>query len=294
MNFKRRSSKMEKLGNFPNLEEVDDDGPEFFKVFMPTFSSKSMWIPPAFVGKFMKRIPRVVNVRDENGKCWSIGVRKTKEKVYFISRQWQVFVKEHKLELGDFLLFKYTSNYNNNASFQVKIYAKNGCKKEHKPLHHHHNSTTPANLQIIPVHQPGSFSEYNEDTKPTDEELERVGENYSNGDDDDDDDVQHGTTRNRHFLTTLSRKSLQKVRIPRAALSGIRLEKEIVLRCQNNELWRVGTTFDKDGQAFIWRKWSEFRKGKNLRNNDKCLFEMIIFDQSNTCKEMKVFVIPGC
>lgn len=82
-------------------------------------------IPPAFVRKFINTIPRGAILKDESGRYWHVGVEKIDPKLYFTSG-WEGFVSEHKLERGDLLLFK----YNGNTSFEVKVYANNGCKKE--------------------------------------------------------------------------------------------------------------------------------------------------------------------
>ncbi|KAF4348726.1 hypothetical protein F8388_021778 [Cannabis sativa] len=259
------------MGRFSKLKRVevvddndDEDCHEFFKVFMPTFSTKNMWIPPKFAQKFMKRIPKEVKVKDENGKNWSFGMKKKEEKVYIVNGkcQWEEFVKEHKLKRGDFLVFKYYTSIANSNFFHVKIYACNGCNK--KQLHH---KTT--------ITQPGSFCEHDEDIKPTDEELEKVGENSSN-------EREYGYVKtntttppsnsissNLHFLTIINDNTRKKVKIPSGVVSKVKLEEKIILHCKNNELFGVGITYDKDGQAFISSKWSHFLKRKNLNNNDK-------------------------
>ena len=83
-------------------------------------------IPPAFIWKNIKTIPKVATLKDENGRCWHVGVEKIEPTKLYFTTGWESFVSDHKLDRGDFLLFKYIDN----SSFEVKIYAKNGCTKE--------------------------------------------------------------------------------------------------------------------------------------------------------------------
>ncbi|PON53169.1 B3 DNA binding domain containing protein [Parasponia andersonii] len=216
--------------SFPKLEE---DGPEFFKVFMPTLSSQKLKL------------------------CFTRG--------------WEGFVSKYKLERGDFLLFKSIGN----SCFRVKIYAKNGCKKE-----------LAAVMNNIINHDPIPNGKMKEGSSSG------LGEDKSN--------IKIGGTdqfvppKNLRFVVTLynTRASLYSVVIPRILLIGINTGKEIKLRYGNKKSWTVGITSKTDGRGVITTNWVEFRRANNLKEGDMCVFDLVV-GKDNTCKEMIVSIIDG-
>lgn len=82
-------------------------------------------IPPAFVRHLDGSMPKHVFLRDYAGRRWH-GKMENVEGGLVIKDCWERFAHQHSLEHGDFLIFK----YNGSSLFDVKIFGKNGCRKE--------------------------------------------------------------------------------------------------------------------------------------------------------------------
>lgn len=74
---------------------------------------------------FNGRIPSEAVIRDQSRQSWHVTLEELKNVVFF-KDGWQEFVESHLLKLGDFLVFQYDGSH----MFDVKIFSKNGCKKE--------------------------------------------------------------------------------------------------------------------------------------------------------------------
>ncbi|KAF8377481.1 hypothetical protein HHK36_030861 [Tetracentron sinense] len=99
--------------------------PEFFKVYIPELSSQKLRIPPAFVKNVDVVVPNKTILKDPSGEFWHVELKEDENDLFF-QNGWQDFVKNHFLEHGDFLIFR----YNGNLVFDVRIFGKTGCKKE--------------------------------------------------------------------------------------------------------------------------------------------------------------------
>lgn len=82
-------------------------------------------LPPAFVTKLKGSIPSNATLKDHKEKLWHVKMEKGDQGLT-ITNGWQHFADEHSLEFGDFLVFIYDGS----SHFDVKIFGKNGCKKE--------------------------------------------------------------------------------------------------------------------------------------------------------------------
>ncbi|KAF9614102.1 hypothetical protein IFM89_015364 [Coptis chinensis] len=83
-------------------------------------------LPKAFIVKYFDdNVPRNFILRRCTRRSWTVSVKKVDDGV-FLCNEWQTFVKQHALEVGDFLVFR----YNGNSEFSVKIYGKDACEKE--------------------------------------------------------------------------------------------------------------------------------------------------------------------
>ncbi|KAF8015483.1 hypothetical protein BT93_H1104 [Corymbia citriodora subsp. variegata] len=98
---------------------------EFFKVYLPSFSSHQLLIPPDFVKHFGGVVPTKAFLKDTTGRSWPIGIEEVGNRL-FIKSGWHDFVIGHPLEFADFLMFR----YNRDSVFLVKVFGKNGCRKE--------------------------------------------------------------------------------------------------------------------------------------------------------------------
>ncbi|KAL1196535.1 putative B3 domain-containing protein [Cardamine amara subsp. amara] len=102
---------------------------EFFKVFLPEFSSHELVIPPAFIDILKKPLPKEALLLDEIGRSWSVEIKTedTEERFRVLFKKgWESFAEDQSLEFGDFLVFCYDGD----LRFSVTIFAKGGCKRD--------------------------------------------------------------------------------------------------------------------------------------------------------------------
>ncbi|KAM1074387.1 hypothetical protein ACFX11_019566 [Malus domestica] len=60
---------------------------------------------------------------------WDVKVGRTGHGVFYFEEGWKEFVKNHSLEVGEFLV----SEHKGNMDFNVKVYELRGCEKEFPP-----------------------------------------------------------------------------------------------------------------------------------------------------------------
>ncbi|GAY42815.1 hypothetical protein CUMW_069770 [Citrus unshiu] len=284
---------------------------EFFKVYLPAFSSKQLAIPPAFAKHLNVTVPKHVIIRDYAGRQWR-GKMEEVEGVIVIKDCWERFACVHSLELGDFLVFK----YNGSSLFDVKIYGINGCLKEGTNTTHHKKETPIADMNAIPVKKEiGREAEQTsimDDPSCNQDDLEimlissgkRGGSSVASrvktrlrGEKDTGEDRAFKAARfvvpkNPHFVSVFSQYSRYAVNVSvRVVRShGIKLEPEMMLRDQNGRKWPVKISFRTNGRIVITGGWSDFWREQKLEAGDKCVFEFVL-SRGNMSKEMKVQVV---
>ncbi|KAH7851381.1 hypothetical protein Vadar_010714 [Vaccinium darrowii] len=109
----------------PKISDFSESCPQFFKVYLPNQSSHRLRIPPAFVKYSTEGFPNKSTITSSEKRSWDVNLKEVDGHLYF-QEGWQQFVHDNCLESGDFLIF----SYGGNAQFYVKIYGKNGCRKE--------------------------------------------------------------------------------------------------------------------------------------------------------------------
>ncbi|GAB4847037.1 hypothetical protein Ancab_026049 [Ancistrocladus abbreviatus] len=105
--------------------DPDDTRLEFFKVFIPEHASHQLLIPPSFQKHLKENPPQKTTITGPHNRKWSVNLKR-EGKDYFFKEGWQDFVKDHAIELGDFLVFRYDAS----SSFSVKLFGRNGCLKK--------------------------------------------------------------------------------------------------------------------------------------------------------------------
>ncbi|XP_068313688.1 B3 domain-containing protein Os01g0723500-like [Pyrus communis] len=95
-----------------------------FRALLVGDFSKHLRIPPAFIKNFGGRSLRKCTLRNPSGDCWGVKL-KQKEDGLFFRKGWKVFVKDHFLEHGDFLVFEYGGG----SEFDVTIFDRTCCEK---------------------------------------------------------------------------------------------------------------------------------------------------------------------
>ncbi|GAB2293796.1 hypothetical protein Dimus_028009 [Dionaea muscipula] len=100
---------------------------EFFRVFVPDFTSQHMLIPAA-IERQLDLPPRIGRkkavLRNQTRATWYVNLVKEDNNMSFTGG-WPEFAKDNRLQLGEFILFSYKGN----LTFDVKIYGTNGCSK---------------------------------------------------------------------------------------------------------------------------------------------------------------------
>ncbi|KAG8368302.1 hypothetical protein BUALT_Bualt15G0031500 [Buddleja alternifolia] len=109
--------------------ETPDTRPCFCKIMFPVIID--LRIPPAFKEKYLMNEESERAVLRSPCGSWNIKLQHENEAddTYF-RKGWQTFVEHHSLGDSEFLIFK----YNGKMCFDVTIYDKNGCKKNHHSL----------------------------------------------------------------------------------------------------------------------------------------------------------------
>ncbi|POO02657.1 B3 DNA binding domain containing protein [Trema orientale] len=253
----------------------NENVPEFFRVFIPEFSSKHMLIPPAFVRRFMPTIPEKAVVKDGSGKCWEFGLVTSEKDLYFATG-WEEFARELFLETGDFLVFK----YNGISLFEVEIFGKNGCKKV--------VVASPQCLALVKIEEEKTLEEpSNAYNRTQNEEIKGLNGSSKKSSS----SRKHVAPKNNHFVVTLT-KSRWGLRIPASVRKGIKFKPDVNLRCHKDKLWPMKISFWKDGRCYLTTGWSKFQKENKLEAKDKCELELVL-GKEKICEEIKFQIIRG-
>ncbi|GLJ13228.1 hypothetical protein SUGI_0208160 [Cryptomeria japonica] len=98
----------------------------FFKVMLGDFAQK-LRIPPAIYPEFRNEIGIGTNVvlQGPSSQRWDVKLCGTDTQMEF-AQGWEKFVHHHRIEFGDFLVFKYIYK----SCFKVRIFGRSGCEKK--------------------------------------------------------------------------------------------------------------------------------------------------------------------
>ncbi|KAF4373542.1 hypothetical protein F8388_025236 [Cannabis sativa] len=256
-----------------NVSLSNDKLPQFFKVFIPKFSSKHMLIPPDFVQRFISRVPKKVIIRHTNGKCWVVALGMSLEKDLYFENGWEEFVRDQMLNYGDSLVFK----YHGHSLFEVDIFGQNGCmkgigvpskmmgKKEEETL-------KKEELLDSYMHAHNEEISINGSTKKSSSSTKHVP-----------------MKKNPCFVATIGNSKIHSymLYIPQPVHNGVKFKPNTKLRYHNGKLWPVRISNWKDGRCFLTAGWRRFREENDLKANDKYVFELVLAKE-NECEEIKV------
>ncbi|XP_056683815.1 uncharacterized protein [Spinacia oleracea] len=104
--------------------------PPFFKVMFGKGFAECLFVPPKFSKILTSEVGRKAYLEDSTGKQWEVNLSKVNGSLSF-NTGWYKFTKDHDLEQGDFLLFRYTMD----SCFFVEIYGRSGYEKTHTGVH---------------------------------------------------------------------------------------------------------------------------------------------------------------
>ncbi|CAA7056893.1 unnamed protein product [Microthlaspi erraticum] len=282
---------------------------QFFKVFLPEFSSRELVIPPAFIDILEKPLPNEVSLRDEIGRSWFVDTETedTDERLRVVFKQgWKLFAEDQSLEFGDFLVF----SYDGRSRFSVTIFAKDGCKKdlgfvtatdrstrvsaderepERRVKRNRHSEWVDIEPEYVStikteperhrkVNQAGGSCDI-----PVPEKKRRVFE-----------EPVISKPKNPHFVRNISHCTLYKLDIPTTFLksNGIELEKEVELCDEDGKKWPMEIVHHEKGFRFSHVLWKRFFESHKLMTNNKCIFEFIVASNGR-CNEIQVRIVRG-
>ncbi|XP_035539099.1 putative B3 domain-containing protein Os03g0621600 isoform X2 [Juglans regia] len=276
-----------------------DDGPEFFKVFLPFTSSHQMSIPPAFIKHFNGTIPKKAILIDHTGNSWTVGLEQINRRLCF-KYGWQQFASDHSLEFGDFIIFKYTKS----CMFKVKIFNKTGCMKYEAE----------ATGKTIP------FVTFEEDTiaervcgrltragkrklleicleKNEEAGLSKAGRQTSRTIVEQKtsiDVARFVTPKNPYCVVSISNRDKNFTCLHKSVVEAfnIKLNQDMVICSPNEEKFPVKIVIWKSGRIIISKGWSAFARKNNVQPKDQCVFEFVL-GRGNICSEMRVQILQG-
>ncbi|XP_022132733.1 B3 domain-containing protein At3g06220-like [Momordica charantia] len=267
--------------------------PEFFKVFLPNSSSQHMCIPPAFVEHFNGSVPSNAVLRDHSGKSWDVTLEELKNGVFF-KNGWREFADYHLLKYGDFLVFQYDGSH----MFDVKIFGKNGCKKElvsgngscfpdvkikDEPQSEQDcssKSLTGCERNGLEVRSSGSSGTAPKSREISTTNLEELCPSKT---------TDHISKKRPTFKHVVKRWTCSAIQISKKMVvaNNILLKPTVVLINEMGKSWPVTAKPLSRRRFGLTTGWSVFFKENRLKMNDKCTFEFVR-GRNNICGEIIV------
>ncbi|KAJ8450632.1 hypothetical protein Cgig2_020269 [Carnegiea gigantea] len=97
----------------------------FFKVMFGKRFSEVLFLPPKFSKTLSFHGGKRMYLQNSNGQKWNVAVSDENGSHAF-QNGWSEFVKDHDIELGDFVVFHYIMG---TSHFAVQIFGRSGCEK---------------------------------------------------------------------------------------------------------------------------------------------------------------------
>lgn len=104
---------------------MDGRRPHFLEVFLPNMSSDRLKVPSKFVEHLEDRTSRSLSLIGPSGNIWHVDMIEYNGHLFFRDG-WPTFVKDHSIQCGDTLVFRYDGNSN----FTVQIFDQSSCEKD--------------------------------------------------------------------------------------------------------------------------------------------------------------------
>ncbi|XP_021801202.1 putative B3 domain-containing protein Os03g0621600 [Prunus avium] len=248
--------------------------PSFFKALVGDFSH-CLSIPPEFMNYVNGRLPPTCTFRGPSGECWTVGLELRGDRFVF-HNGWQGFVKDHSLEIANFLVF----DYDGKSKFDVTMYDPIGTEKELEPAKKRRGNQARVEKEIIEL-----------ETKEPDEESEedacisnirkcksgkRIatdgGKEISNA---------HVVFRSKHpcFIGAMT-KNHYRLNIPKAlaVAKGLIRKKSVKVEDPNGISWDVKLRLDgkehRGGRLFMTKGLSKCFHANNISLGDTLVFEL--------------------
>ncbi|XP_027092257.2 B3 domain-containing protein Os01g0723500 isoform X1 [Coffea arabica] len=103
----------------------DDKKPHFLVGFNPSSSSEALKLPFKFKKHIDGTTPGTAFLLGPSGNTWYANLTQQNDDL-FLQDGWVAFVRDHSLESGDSLVFRYDGNLH----FTVQVFDKSSCEKE--------------------------------------------------------------------------------------------------------------------------------------------------------------------
>ncbi|KAG2316957.1 hypothetical protein Bca4012_067846 [Brassica carinata] len=278
---------------------------DFFKVYLPEFSSRELVIPPAFINILEKPLPNQVVLADEIGRLWNVETKTedTEDRVGVVvfKKGWEKFANDHSLEFGDFLVF----SYDGVSRFSVTIFDNNGCKKDLVAVTTADRSRVAVEKEPVLVKPVDDIS-----TKHCGMSRKRVSVKEEPSGNRVRDPCEMGWVpekkkhkgfeepvykpKNPHFVRNITNGSRRQMDIPTTFLksNGIEMEEDIELCDETGKKWPMKIVIHDRGQRFSPGLWLSFCQSNKLTTSNKCLFEFIV-RSNGACNQVRVRIFRG-
>uniref|UniRef100_A0A453HK10 TF-B3 domain-containing protein n=3 Tax=Aegilops tauschii subsp. strangulata TaxID=200361 RepID=A0A453HK10_AEGTS len=92
-------------------------GQQFARVFLPQLYGERLKIPPSFNQYLQDQPTGVVSLKGQSGNTWLAELASDNEGLFFV-KGWKEFVRDHSIEMGHFLTFRYDGR----SKFSVVIF----------------------------------------------------------------------------------------------------------------------------------------------------------------------------
>ncbi|CAK9317199.1 unnamed protein product [Citrullus colocynthis] len=99
--------------------------PCFYTSYSSTLTSERLKLPLKFVKHLEEIIGRSVVLIGPSGKTWLVNLIQQNDDLFFCDG-WPTFARDHALECGDFLVFRYDGELH----FNVQVFDQSACEKE--------------------------------------------------------------------------------------------------------------------------------------------------------------------
>ncbi|KAI3699635.1 hypothetical protein L2E82_44059 [Cichorium intybus] len=212
---------------------------------LPSDSVDYLPLPSAFAEKYLEKgnnKKQTLVLEPKSAVKWSVKYFKIEDKYYFMDG-WIKFIKDNRLQVGDFLVFRLLAA-SPKSIFQVIFYAPNGCLKH-------------------PVTSTGNFSLNRKDSRPLvvyeGTGKKRIGKEETSGDDDD---------SNKLLTKVLRKSSLHRLPMNKGFWKANGLHQYEYMRLRTDKegkIWKVEVRkYGRMKYLFLTRGWNDFWNDKKL------------------------------
>ncbi|KAL9231603.1 hypothetical protein vseg_006809 [Gypsophila vaccaria] len=99
--------------------------PHFLEIFLPNLSSHRLEVPSKFIKHLGSRTSGSFSFTGPSGNSWNVDLIGDNGHLFF-DDGWPTFVRDHSIQCGDSLVFRYDGN----SHFTVQIFDESSCEKD--------------------------------------------------------------------------------------------------------------------------------------------------------------------